>query len=65
MTSVFTTHKYEHQGSEHTGYQRVGHIEWTNQGQVLGKIYLNGPTQPPLILLRDEPIDEKFWETKP
>lgn len=65
MTTVFTTHTYEHQGRIHTGYQRVGHIEWVNKGGVLGKVYLGGSEQPPLLLLRNEPSDEQFWETKP
>ena len=65
MTTVFTTHEYEHQGRRHTGYIAIGRIEWVKQGNVMGKLFINGPTQPPLVLLRDEPQDKEFWETRP
>lgn len=65
MTTVFTTLEYEARGQRHTGYRAVGKIEWVNKGNILGKVYINGPDSPPLVLLRDEPLDETFWETTP
>ncbi|MCC6812299.1 MAG: hypothetical protein IT381_33060 [Deltaproteobacteria bacterium] len=64
MTRVYISHKYLAHGQTHTGFLRVGHIEWKETGPVIATIHLDGTKREPLHLLRDEPQDDFFWETQ-
>ena len=65
--NLYTTHRYEQQGKTFTQYVRVGHVEVDlSREVVVGKVVIAGLEKVgPLVMLRNEPRDERFSEVKP
>ncbi len=63
---IYQTHKYEKNGHMHTGYIRVGTIEFDAVTQpVIANIRFDHAREPRFVVLDTDPRDSVFHEVTP